>query len=67
MKPRPDQFATRAEYSWALKQWRRKHGGSLLSLLLIATFFGALTGSTLLLLGLMAFAIVAHAIARSRP
>ena len=47
--------------------WLRGHGGSLLGTLAIAVFFGALTGSRTLLWLLVAFAIVAHLIARSRP
>jgi hypothetical protein len=66
-RPRPEQYATRAEYSWARKLWKRSHGGSLIGTLAIAVFFGALTGSTTLLWLLVAFAIVAHVIARSRP
>jgi hypothetical protein len=66
-RPQPEQYRTGAEYRWARKQWKRKHGGSLLMTLLIAIFFGALTGSTTLLFVLVAFAIVVHVIARSRP
>jgi asparagine N-glycosylation enzyme membrane subunit Stt3 len=66
-RPQPEQFATRAEYRWRLKLWKRKHGGSLIAVLLIAIFFGAWSGSQALLWGLVAFAIVAHLIARSRP
>ncbi len=66
-RPQPEQYSTRAEYRWAHKLWKRKHGGSLIAVLLIAAFFGALTGSQVLLWLLVAFAIVAHVIARSGP
>jgi hypothetical protein len=66
-RPQPEQFATRAEYRWRLKLWKRRHGGSLLVTLAIAVFFGAWSGSQAVLFGLVAFAIVAHLIARSRP
>jgi hypothetical protein len=41
---------------------KRRHGGSLIAVLLIAVFFGAWSGSQAVLFGLVAFAI-----ARSRP
>jgi hypothetical protein len=66
-KPQPEQFKTRAEYRWARKLWLKRHGGSLWVTLLIALFFGGLTGSTTLLILLVVFALVATAYARSRP
>jgi hypothetical protein len=66
-KPRPDQFPTLCSYLVARHNWLRRHGGSFLGTLAIAVFFGLLTGSTTALFGLVAFAIVCTAIARSRP
>ena len=66
-RPQPEQYPTRATYRWALKNWRRSHGGSLIAVLAIALFFGALTGSQALLWGLVAFAVVMWMVARSRP
>jgi hypothetical protein len=66
-RPDPEDFKTRAEWRWARKRWKRSHGGSLITTLAIAVFFGALSGSQVILWGLVAFAIVAHVIARSRP
>lgn len=66
-KPQKDQYSTRQEYSWANKQWKRSHGGSLLGTLAIAVFFGLITGSQVLLWLLVAFAIAVHLVARSRP
>ncbi len=65
-RPQPEQYATRAEYLWRLKLWKHKHGGSLIGTLAVAVLFGALSGSQVILWGLVAFAVVAHAIARSR-
>jgi asparagine N-glycosylation enzyme membrane subunit Stt3 len=66
-RPQPEQYATRGEWRWALKLWKKRHGGSLLATLAIAVFFGAWSGSQAALFALVAFAIVAHVIARSRP
>ncbi len=66
-KPRPEDYSTRAEYRWARKLWLRRHGGSLWTTLAIAVFFGALTGSTTLLIALIGFALVMTAYVRSRP
>ncbi len=66
-RPRPEDFKTRGEWRWARRQWKRKHGGSLIALLLIAAFFGALSGSQALLWGLVVFAIACHVVARTRP
>lgn len=66
-KPRPEDYETRAQYRWARKLWLRRHGGSLWTTLAIAVFFGALTGSTALLLGLIGFALVMTVYVRSRP
>jgi hypothetical protein len=65
-RPQPEQFATRAEYTWARRNWKRAHGGSLIVTLAIAVFFGAWSGSSAVLFGLVAFAIVATMIARRR-
>jgi hypothetical protein len=65
-RPQPEKYPTRATYRWALKNWKRSHGGSLLVLLAIAFVFGAWSGSQVILWGLVCFAVVAHVIARSR-
>lgn len=66
-RPLPENYRTGAEYRWARKLWRRKHGGSLIATLAIAFIFGGLTGSQVLLWSLVAFAVVGWLIARSRP
>ena len=64
--PQPESFKTRAEYRWARRNWSSSHGGSLLATLAIAVFFGLVTHSVALLLGLIVFAIGANKVARSR-
>jgi hypothetical protein len=66
-RPRPEDFATRREYRWQLKLWRRRHGGSFAAVFAIAIFFGALSGSAVALVLLVVFALVAAVYARSRP
>jgi len=66
-RPQPEDYTTRAEYRWALKLWKRKHGGSLLMLLAIAVFFGALSGSQVGIVLLVAVALLGWLYARTRP
>jgi len=66
-RPRPEGYPTAWSYWQARRVWLRKHGGYLWTTLAIAIFFGALTGSTVLLLSLIVFALVGTAYARSRP
>ena len=66
-RPQPADFPTRAHYRWARRQYLRQHGGSMFGSIAIATFFGLASGSQWVLFGLLAYAVVAHAIARSRP
>lgn len=65
MRPRPENFATRAEYRWASKQYNRRHGGSMAGSIALAVFFGAATGSPALLLALVAFSVGALLVARA--
>ena len=66
-KPQPQQYPTFWTYFWARRAWKRSHGGSIITTLAIAAFFGAWTGSVALMFLLIAFAIVCTAVARSRP
>jgi hypothetical protein len=66
-RPRPEDYPTRARHRWALRNWTRSHGGSLLGTLAIAVVIGALSGSAMVLVLLVAFALVATAYASSRP
>jgi hypothetical protein len=65
-RPRPEDYPTLGQYWWARRLWIRRHGGSLIGTLPIAVFFGALTGSPVLLFSLIAFALVGTAYARSQ-
>ena len=66
-RPRPGRYRTRSEYVWARRLWLRRHGGALWPSLAIAVFFGLASGSQWALFALLAFAVGAHAVARSRP
>ena len=66
-RPRPEDFMTAAEWRWARRDWIRRRGGALWPSLAIATFFALASGSQLILLGLIVFAVAAHMVARSRP
>jgi hypothetical protein len=65
-RPEPEQYRTRAEYRWARHLWIKRHGGSLIGTLAIAVIIGALSGSAVVLVLLVAFALLATAYARSR-
>jgi hypothetical protein len=66
-KPQPEQFRTRAEYRWAKRQWLKAHGGYLWTTLLIAVVFGGLSGSAVVFVGLVLFALAGTVYARSKP
>jgi hypothetical protein len=66
-KPQRADLRTGAEYRWARRNWLRHHGGYLWTTLAIAILFGAWTGSLVLLVLLVAFALVASAYVRPRP
>jgi hypothetical protein len=66
-KPQPEQFNTAVEYRWARKLWLKRHGGHLWTTLAIAIVFGAWSGSTVILVLFIVFAIAGTAYARSRP
>jgi hypothetical protein len=66
LKPRKEDYETRAEYRWARKVHNESRGGSMFPSILIALFFGLASGSQWLLFGLVAFAVLAHLGARAR-
>ncbi len=66
-RPQPESYRTRAEYRWARKLWLRRHGGSLFGTLGLACLFGLWTGSVVLFLLLVVFALLGTWYARSRP
>ena len=61
-KPQPEQYATRAEFRWAVKLWRRRYGGwtSVFGSVVIALVVAGLTGS-------VAFAFVALVVMLAWP
>jgi hypothetical protein len=65
-RPQPEEYETRTRYRWALRNWKRSHGGSLIAVLAIAVVIGALSGSAVVLIALVTFALVGTAYARSR-
>jgi hypothetical protein len=64
--PQAEHYRTREEYVWARRLWERTHGGSMIVTVAIAFVFGAWTGSQVLLLALVAFAVVATLVSRHR-
>jgi TRAP-type C4-dicarboxylate transport system permease large subunit len=58
--PRPDPagFKTWAEYRWADKQWKRKHGGSLIGNVAVAAVAGGITGSQVAVVAFIALAVL---------
>jgi hypothetical protein len=66
-KPQPEDFPTAWSYWQARRVWVRRHGGSIIGTLAIAVFFGVLSGSATVFIVLSVWAILATAIARSRP
>jgi len=66
-RPRPQDYLTWWSYHQAKRVWLRRHGGYLWTTLAIAVFFGVLSGSVVLLILLVVFALVMTAYARSRP
>lgn len=56
--PRPEDYGTRAEYAWARKPWKHKHGGSLIGNVAAAVIAGAITGSPVAVLAFIALTVV---------
>lgn len=60
--PQPKDYGTRAEYRWARRNWRRRHGGSLARAMILALLAAALLHAPVVfwvLLGLWAVARLA--------
>ena len=56
--PLPEHFATAAEYRWARKLWRRKHGGSMVANVAVAAIAGGIAGSQVAVVAFIALAVV---------
>ncbi len=66
-RPRPQDFPTWWSYHQAKRVGLRQQGGRLSATLAVALIFGGLTGSLVLTLLLVLFAVVGTVYARSRP
>lgn len=66
-RPSKQDFPTYWSYRQANRAWLRAHGGYVWTTLAIAILFGAWTGSVLLMVLLVVFALVGTADVRSRP
>ncbi len=64
---RPEHYRTGAEYSWARKLWKHKHGGSLIGNVAVAAIAGGITGSRVAVVAFIALAIVVTLARRSQP
>ncbi len=58
MRPQPDQFRTGAEYRWARKVWRAKHGGSMVGNVAVAAVAGGITGSRVAVVAFIVLAVL---------
>ena len=56
-RPNPEHYATGAEYRWAHKLWKAKHGGSMIGNAAVAVFAGGLTGSPVAVVLFVALAV----------
>lgn len=59
-RPQPERYRTRAEYAWAMRLWRRRTGGSLITTAALALIVGGLSGSPLLAMVTLAGALALH-------
>jgi len=64
--PQPESFKTGAEYRWAMRLWRKRTGGSLISTAALALIVGGLSGSAVLATLTLAGALGAHLYLRTR-
>jgi hypothetical protein len=59
-KPHPEDYGTRAEYRWALRNWRKRTGGYLWTTAILALIVGGLTRSPALAVVIVFVALAAH-------
>jgi TRAP-type C4-dicarboxylate transport system permease large subunit len=64
-RPHPEQFKTAAEYRWARRLWKRKHGGSLAANVAVAAIAGGITGSAVAVAAFMTIAVAVTLARRS--
>ena len=56
--PKPESFMTGAEYRWAHKLWKRRHGGSMIGNVAVAAIAGGITGSQVAVVVFIVLAVV---------
>lgn len=44
-RPHPENYRTGAEYRWAYKLWKRRHGGSMIGNVAVAAIAAGIAGS----------------------
>jgi hypothetical protein len=66
-KPQPEQFRTRAEYTWERKLWRHKRGGLLIGNRTVAAIAVGIKGSQVAVVAFIALPVVVTLARRSRP
>jgi hypothetical protein len=59
-KPHPEDYETRAQYRWALRNWRKRTGGYLWTTVILALIVGGLTRSTVLTVVIVFVALALH-------
>ncbi len=64
-RPQPESFKTGAEYRWAMRLWRKRTGGSLITTAALALIVGGLSGSAVLAMLTLFGALGVHLYLRS--
>ena len=64
-RPQPESFETGAEYRWAMRLWRKRTGGSLITTAALALIVGGLSGSAALAMLTLFGALGVHLYLRS--
>jgi len=57
-RPRPERYRTGAEYRWAHKLWKHRHGGSMIGNVAVAVIAGGITGSMVAVVLFVVLAVV---------
>ena len=57
-RPQPESFKTGAEYRWARKVWKARHGGSMVGNVAVAAIAGGITGSPVAVVAFILLAVL---------
>jgi TRAP-type C4-dicarboxylate transport system permease large subunit len=57
-RPDPEDYRTGAEYRWAHKLWKAKHGGSMIGNVAVAVIAGGITGSRVAVVAFVLLAVL---------